>query len=730
MQENTNLYDLKAKFLAEWPLERLRNMQLEEYSNLDKNSFTYWIEAIVSGVGSIWGGSSYKFGIYRRRDTASNDATGGRMTDGIYGWYDKYGKTAEEAFARVRQILVEIAEAAAADRLEDIDGIDLGTAYKWKVAFLYGDFNVVNVFRQSSLAECAKKLGYQGTDMKMSALNRYVLVQRGERDYFEFGKELWKMYENRPSAENINNLAITELLNGRAAPLNQIFFGPPGTGKTYTTVSAAVSIVDPKGHAACGENREALRELYSKNLIRDWESTGGRIGFCTFHQAFGYEDFVEGIKPVEPKEEDTFLKYRIEDGIFKRMCRLAAENVLSKRAAREGKVVIPEKELAKAVFYKVSLGDANDPADQEIFDYCLENGVIALGYGDDVDFSGLDEGGVNQLYRSEFTDKYGAQALNYFKNYLQVGNYVLVSYGNQKVRAIGKVVGEYFVEAGAPIRYKQFRKVEWLPLKEMIPVSDIYEKNFSQQTIYKLNEDWVKRDYFAKGKKLPLQDQAPDPFVLVIDEINRGNVASIFGELITLIEEDKRTGNGEGLEVVLPYSKQRFSVPPNLYIIGTMNTADRSIEALDTALRRRFSFVEMAPQAELIREEGHSAESDGYVDGIDLVSLLNTINRRIEVLLDKDHRIGHAYFMQVSNRQELVQAFRNKVIPLLEEYFFGDFGKIGLVLGGSFVERMSVDSGLFADFAGYDAMVSEDLQSRPIYRIRSAAEWQFEQIYL
>lgn len=207
-------------------------------------------------------------------------------------------------------------------------------------------------------------------------------------------------------------------------------------------------------------------------------------------------------------------------------------------------------------------------------------------------------------------------------------------------------------------------------------------------------------------------------YVLIIDEINRGNIASIFGELITLIEEDKREGGGEALSTILPYSKEKFSVPSNVYILGTMNTADRSVEALDIALRRRFSFIEMAPDSSKIENE--------IVGDINLRSLLDIINLRIEKLLDKDHRIGHAYFMNVKSLDELKDVFADKVIPLLEEYFFGDYSKIGLVLGRSFVQRAEFDSDFsFADFDNDD---QSDLLDKPIYELTDWENWDFNSI--
>jgi 5-methylcytosine-specific restriction protein B len=251
----------------------------------------------------------------------------------------------------------------------------------------------------------------------------------------------------------------------------------------------------------------------------------------------------------------------------------------------------------------------------------------------------------------------------------------------------------------------------------------------------KFNTQWDKYlfgyDSMYKGiiEYVNNKNQASDSHkkVIIIDEINRGNISNIFGELITLIEEDKRIGSQNYTPVKLPYSKELFGVPNNLFIIGTMNTADRSVEALDTALRRRFSFIEMNPEpAKLSTVEFKCA-------GIDLETLLSAINNRIEKLLDKDYCIGHSYFMTIKNRQspleEIKIIFQNKILPLLQEYFYGDWGKILLVIGKEFVETkentikfLSTDS--YENFEEYD--------EKPIYNFTKPSSWtikSFKSIY-
>lgn len=228
----------------------------------------------------------------------------------------------------------------------------------------------------------------------------------------------------------------------------------------------------------------------------------------------------------------------------------------------------------------------------------------------------------------------------------------------------------------------------------------------------------------TKKERVKQFEGAP-PYAVFIDEINRGNVARIFGELITLLEEDKRLGKDNEVIVTLPYSKKRFGVPPNLYVIGTMNTADRSIEALDTALRRRFAFQELPPRPDLLDD----IEMEG---GIALGEMLRAINRRLEKLYDRDHCIGHAYLYALRDNptlDALKHVFRNKLIPLLQEYFYGDWGKIGLVLGRDFVRKRGISGKVFADFDHDDADALAERPTWELVDIDSLSNIAFQRIY-
>jgi hypothetical protein len=484
-------------------------------------------------------------------------------------------------------------------------------------------------------------------------------------------------------------------------PLNQILFGPPGTGKTYQTINYALSIIEDKPLTELAkEPRATLHRRFEEYKAK------GQVQTVTFHQSFTYEDFIEGIKPFTTEDKQVY--YDIENGIFKQIALRATKNQWSNQ-----EVLIPDTILNKADFYKISLRNDNEQSeDQGVFEYCVKNNCIALGWGDQIDFTESEtERDIKERFQiAKRKPDFGVTAIKYLKLNMQKGDVVFVSKGNNTLAAIGVIDGDYYFDKNAPIAFSQFRKVNWLYTDLNISVKDFYQKSFSQMAIYQLNKKQLNLSYFQKRKAGTSENNR---FVLVIDEINRGNVSAIFGELITLIETDKRKGEKEAVQLQLPYSKLNFSVPNNLFLIGTMNTADRSAEALDNALRRRFNFIELAPEPKLLHKIGQ----------IDLAELLTAINTRIEILLNKDYQIGHAYFMKVKTVFDLQQVFENKLIPQLQEYFYGDWGKIGLILGKAFVRSKYMDDSyrkLFADFS-YDAR--DEYEGQVIYEITDSMSW-------
>ena len=353
-------------------------------------------------------------------------------------------------------------------------------------------------------------------------------------------------------------------------PLNQILYGPPGTGKTYSVVSKALEIIEGNGSNNISKFKRYI--------------ASGRIKFVTFHQSYGYEEFVEGIKPVFDKEsQDKGLEYKITNGIFKDICKNTIFNIGD---------TIEGYTISYAGTELIKLKKKNTPGEIPVPIYLIEELVRLLKN--------------RSITIEDIKNKSAAD-----KNPEILEKYIVNGYTNLFTYLV-----EYYME--------------------------------------KSNIKSEKR-------------------VLIIDEINRGNISKIFGELITLIEPSKRLGADDEIMVELPYSKEKFGVPSNLYIIGTMNTADRSIALMDTALRRRFEFVEMMPEYDTLNKI--------IIEGINVGKMLKTINERIEYLYDRDHTIGHAYFINVSDIKTLANVFKNKILPLLQEYFYDDWEKIRLVLG-------------------------------------------------
>ncbi|TDQ78327.1 McrB family protein [Sphingobacterium yanglingense] len=444
-------------------------------------------------------------------------------------------------------------------------------------------------------------------------------------------------------------------------PLNQILFGPPGTGKTYNTINRALEIINDKEVQVLDwTDRSAVKELFDKKVDT------GQIIFTTFHQSMSYEDFIEGIKPEKPEAGDGFVKYKVVDGIFKDISNKAALDIVEL-----SRLTLAEKVLSFSEAYDLLIDEIEDVRSQgNEYTFTLRNGgnimVDGISQSDNIHIKHNKDARSYIVSKSRISKLYNG--LEDFENVANI---------NQTYRDL---IGGHNASAYWAVMNVIHQKIK----NNQVPT--ISFKNIKEEE---------KQEILQKVKLEDFKDQVGKPYVLIIDEINRGNISAIFGELITLLEDSKRAGRDEALEVILPYSKQKFFVPSNLYIIGTMNTADRSVEALDTALRRRFSFTEMMPDLELLK--------DAYVGELSLRGILEKINKRIVALLDKDHQIGHSYFINVKTLKDLSATFKNCIIPLLQEYFYHDDEKIALILGEGFVTKKSeeLDAGrdLFANLS-------------------------------
>lgn len=454
----------------------------------------------------------------------------------------------------------------------------------------------------------------------------------------------WKLRDELKEAlEGMDLKAIESVTN---IELNTILYGPPGTGKTYHTVLYAVSIIeDTDIEALKSEEYSEILERY--NMYKD----AGLIEFTTFHQSYGYEEFIEGIKPVVG--EDGQMSYKVVPGVFKRFC--------DKASTPKSKKV---KTNSDPVVWKVSLAKTGD---NPIRTECLNNDHIRIGWN---------EYGETISEETEFS-RGGKAILNAFINEMREGDIVISCYSESTADAIGIVSGPYSWHPEYS-DYKRVRPVKWIA-KGKFNITDINGgKNMTLSTVYRLNNIELDKLYAYMSAESDSVNENNDRHVFIIDEINRGNVSKILGEAITLIESTKRKGMSEELQVTLPYSGKKFGVPKNVYIIGTMNTADRSIALMDTALRRRFVFVEMMPNSELF--------NDVDIDGVSVKMLLEAINNRIHYLYDREHTIGHAYFMDLLKKENrnintLRRILKNSILPLLQEYFYDDYDKIAEILG-------------------------------------------------
>ncbi|EOI0350047.1 AAA family ATPase, partial [Campylobacter jejuni] len=465
----------------------------------------------------------------------------------------------------------------------------------------------------------------QGDKWTSSILNYLKTMSKDGEIFYRYYKncKFFAIPKNTFSKDDFK--IIKDNINNNIS-LNQILYGSPGTGKTYHTIDKALEIL--------GENLESRDEKKAKF---DEYVKNGQIVFTTFHQSYGYEEFVEGIKPrIDSKENSKEIEYEIKDGIFKELCEKALDNYENS--------ILNTDELNKKIELKEKV--------ENFLNWLLETNEPI----------GKTKGG------------------NFFVVEIDNKTIVIYSEGVERFDGIFNLNLSIFMEL---LKCKD----EFNNATEMF--KKVFNRDYADRThtyyfnLVKKFKAYEEKQLTAKIENNKNNDNSLKPYIIIIDEINRGNLSKIFGELITLIEPSKRIGEKEELKVTLPYSGEKFGVPKNVYIIGTMNTADRSITSLDTALRRRFEFIEMMPDVSKLSID---------CEGINLQELLKAINTRIEYLLDREKTIGHAFFISVENLESLKKVFKNRIIPLLQEYFYNDYALIDAVLNKNGMLEISVEN--------------------------------------
>ncbi|TKX31043.1 McrB family protein [Campylobacter aviculae] len=680
-KESQELVDNFLQFQEVWTLDRVQEMTLKEYTsvlkeNPNRDDFTFWIENKLGNIGSIWGGSSFKFGIYRRNDEGEKKSSKGRLYNQNYAWLSKYGNNQDEAFENVKKIIVKIIQASKNNDLEAIEKINFGDAVKWKIAFHYQDIKnikIVNIFSKDVLNVISKNKFKQ--KLKTCEIYRKLIEDENLSLIDMINKianPLWFEY-----GENSENY-IREI--------KELFFNFLKSELHDEVIKEYIDAIDniskkflDKSLYSYSDNNEFYRNKHKLDKDKNFLSENLKNGNMYFNALKYYEKFFKVHFGKDIQDENISLNQILygPPGTGKtyhtidKALEILGENLgnrIDKKAkfdeyVKNGQIVFTTfhqsygyEEFVEGIKPVIN----EDNGNSKELEYEIRDGIFkelckkALENEDNIkDFN---------VYINKLKEKAKEEDDNpekYFK--LPNTKYSIQYRGGKTFRIkfddMSKNHKDY------PVNIDNIMK-----LYKTSSVNEIYNSAYVKAILNYLKSQGLK-DYQDKPKETNL------PYIIIIDEINRGNVSKIFGELITLIEPSKRIGAEEELRVTLPYSGEKFGVPENIYIIGTMNTADRSITSLDTALRRRFEFVEMMPDPKEL-------ENLEYKD-VDLSKLLTAINTRIECLLDREKTIGHAFFIGVKNLENLKSVFQNKIIPLLQEYFYDDYALINAVLNNN-----------------------------------------------
>ncbi len=663
------MYALWDEFLSVWPESRLATMKLDEYSKAgSRDTFTFWIESRLEPLGSIWGGSAFKFGVYSRGVETAKENKKGRSYSDAHAWYTKLGGSAEDAFNLVRATICEIVKLAKEGNLEEIEKCNiLGEAYKWKIAFHYQDRinpRIISIFKKEILSSALKI----DAKLNMAELQEIALSRKPlDVDLIMYAKKTWMTAERENNGVNDDNesdeVIFTKFTRNNFSFQEAIKEWDEDFKKSFCRLARAVHNagldwwhINIDSQIRFGRKEPDADSAQNKGVLVMIEAKSKKIW--------------------SPKNSSVKLG---ELGVIPRSD-LNIERMNKLSEFFEAPSTLDEPPLARRTGDEAYWPDAI--------------GTRPTGDGRTTNNPAAVQPNPKLVGDSSTKGKH-------------IGNRIYYGPpGTGKTFELSRLLASYPADRYAFVTFHQSYGYEEF-VEGLRPVL-ANETQDTSEVQYKIR-DGVFKELCQKARKAAQEAKEKGSkvprYAMVIDEINRGNISKIFGELITLIELDKREGKDNAIAVTLPYSGDTFSVPANVDIIGTMNTADRSLALLDTALRRRFEFVPMLPDPSQLSKN---------CDGVDLQQLLTTINQRIEVLYDRDHCIGHAYFMEggesIATREKLGEVFKNKIIPLLEEYFFEDWNKIRLVLGDQnkgdaefpFIKLGALDASLFKGNHGLD----------------------------
>lgn len=709
-QEIQNLWD---SFLSTWAIENVQKMTLEQYIQVgSKDTFTYWLEHTTRPIADIRGGDASKFGIFHRRDQQDKENGRGRIYDNEYCWFQKFGDTKEQAFQTIKENILNVINAITNNEFEKILNIPVSEMFKWKIAFLYQNQKkplIISIFSKTIL-------DFLTEDKKLNYVEAYqhLLRNKGEQSILSYSDQLVNEYfDANPKQSFLTPSEADEILSIKYP--DQYISRQKMTVVT-NSVGREIALVltgskanffiecDPENNTTFNfkfcKKKDGLEAKYAENDTRH-----SNLNALSEHLNYGNKAYRIEIETADELEKfcewyELGTHQSLNDSNSKENKEMLNKmvqplNRILFGAAGTGKTFNTINH-ALSIIENKSLEELEVETREELkerFDAYKNQGQIkfltfhqSFSYEDFVEGirAKTDDQGdltydVQEGIFKEICDLAKAQSMNSLIGAEFGRGYILKSVSSDTL-VIQKPNGN-LIHLSTDLADLLLEKV----IQNKITIEDISQKNVLERLEENnpLLEPYIVNGYCTvwanliqlmldfKGKNI----RSNLSYVLIIDEINRGNISRIFGELITLIEDSKRAGADEELSVTLPYSKQEFTVPNNLYIIGTMNSSDRSLTGLDIALRRRFTFIEMPPQPNLLK--------DVSIEGINIERLLTVINQRIEILLDRDHCLGHANFMSLEQQptlDNLSNIFKQKVIPQLQEYFFDDWAKINLVL--------------------------------------------------